>query len=90
MNFRNTSILSIGECMVELSSEGGSTYTMGFAGDTFNAAWYLRQLLPPAWDVSYFTALGTDPTSQDMVEFIQKTGINTGSIARLSGKTAGL
>lgn len=90
MNFRNTSILSIGECMVELSSEGGNTYSLGFAGDTFNAAWYLRQLLPPVWQVSYFTTLGTDPTSQDMLTFMQESGINTDSIERLRDKTAGL
>ena len=90
MNFRNTSILSIGECMVELSSAGDNTYSMGFAGDTFNAAWYLRRLLPPIWEVSYFTALGIDSTSEDMIEFMKKSGINTSSIERLSGKTAGL
>ena len=90
MNFKNTSILSIGECMVELSSTGDNTYSMGFAGDTFNAAWYLRQLLPPIWDVSYFTALGTDATSEDMIAFMKKSDINTSSIEQLSGKTAGL
>ena len=90
MNFRNTSILSIGECMVELSATGANKYSMGFAGDTFNAAWYLRRLLPPIWDVSYFTALGTDATSDDMIAFMNKSGINTSSIERLSGKTAGL
>lgn len=90
MNFRNTSILSIGECMVELSATGANTYAMGFAGDTFNAAWYLRRLLPFDWDVSYFTALGTDRASDDMISFMNKSGINTSSIKRLSGKTAGL
>ena len=90
MKFRNPSILSIGECMVELSSTGGTSYTMGFAGDTFNAAWYLRRLLPPDWEVSYFTALGTDPASDDMIAFMDKSGINTRQIQRLAGKTAGL
>ena len=90
MKFRNPSILSIGECMIELSSRGGNTYTMGFAGDTFNAAWYLRRLLPPDWEVSYFTALGTDSTSDDMIAFINESGVNTHHIQRLPGKTAGL
>ena len=90
MNFRNTSILSIGECMVELSAAGENTYAMGFAGDTFNAAWYLRRLLPSEWEVSYFTALGTDPVSDDMIAFMKHSNINTNSIERLSGKTAGL
>jgi len=90
MNFKNTSVLSIGECMVELSSTGNNTYSMGFAGDTFNAAWYLRRLLPLDWEVSYFSTVGTDPTSDDMISFMRTSGINTDHIAQLNGKTAGL
>ena len=90
MNFKNTSVLSIGECMVELSSTGNNTYSMGFAGDTFNAAWYLRRLLPLDWNVSYFSTVGTDPTSDDMISFMNASGINTDHIAQLSGKAAGL
>lgn len=32
--------LSVGECMVEMAPADGGTYRMGFAGDTFNTAWY--------------------------------------------------
>ena len=41
-------ILCIGECMVELAPTDDGTYRQGFAGDTFNMAWYLRRLLPGA------------------------------------------
>lgn len=37
-------ILSIVECMVELADQGGRTFRQGFAGDTFNTAWYCRAL----------------------------------------------
>tara|TARA_B100000683_G_C11986685_1_gene347970 strand:+ start:71 stop:235 length:165 start_codon:yes stop_codon:yes gene_type:complete len=35
-------ILSIGECMAELSPDGQQgKFNLGFAGDTFNTAWYI-------------------------------------------------
>ena len=40
------SFASIGECMIELSAGKGDLWRMGFAGDTFNTAWYARQILP--------------------------------------------
>ena len=36
-------IVSIGECMVELASAGDGLYRRGFAGDTLNTAWYLHR-----------------------------------------------
>ena len=40
------SFASIGECMIELSAGKGDLWRMGFAGDTFNTAWYARAILP--------------------------------------------
>ena len=42
-------IVSIGECMLELSGRvnqngGGEDWRMGFAGDTLNTLWALRAL----------------------------------------------
>ncbi|MDR6669103.1 sugar kinase [Rhizobium sp. 1399] len=82
--------LSIGECMVELSQAGEGLLRKGFAGDTFNTAWYARACLPPAWSVDYFTALGDDPMSDEMVAFMGKAGIGTDLIRRIKGKTPGL
>lgn len=67
--------LSIGECMVELSQAGDGLLRKGFAGDTFNTAWYARACLPEDWSVDYFTALGDDPLSEDMLAFIADAGI---------------
>lgn len=83
-------ILSVGECMVEMSHAGGGLWRQGFAGDTLNTAWYLRALLPADWAVDYFTVLGTDPLSDAMVGFMRDAGIGTGRIARHPDRVAGL
>ena len=60
-------ILAIGECMAELSpAEKTGTFQLGFAGDTFNTAWYLARRCPNA-DVEFYTAVGTDPMSMQML-----------------------
>ncbi|KQZ54490.1 2-dehydro-3-deoxygluconokinase [Rhizobium sp. Root149] len=83
-------VLSIGECMVELSQAGQGLLRKGFAGDTFNTAWYLRAVLSQNWQVDYLTALGDDPLSEELLAFMQKAGIGTGLIRRIPGKTPGL
>ncbi|NTE87015.1 sugar kinase [Agrobacterium rubi] len=82
--------LSIGECMVELSQAGDGLLRKGFAGDTLNTAWYARACLPSDWTVDYFTALGDDPLSQEMLDFIDHAGILTSNISRIKGGTPGL
>jgi 2-dehydro-3-deoxygluconokinase len=82
--------LSIGECMVELSQAKDGHLRKGFAGDTFNTAWYIRACLTDDWTVDYFTALGDDPMSDEMAAFMAKAGIGTGYIRRIRGKTPGL
>lgn len=82
--------LSIGECMVELSQAGDGLLRKGFAGDTLNTAWYTRLCLTGDWTVDYFTALGDDAMSDEMVAFFDKADIGTGLIRRIKGKTPGL
>ena len=82
--------LSIGECMIELASLGGDLMHRGFAGDTFNTAWYFQAFRPDGWTVDYFTALGDDKASEEMLEFMQGAGIGTGHVRRLPGKAPGL
>lgn len=83
-------LLCIGECMIELASLGGDTFRKGFAGDTFNTAWYARAFLPEDWSVAYFTALGDDEASNDMAGFIESAGVETSFIRRLPGLSPGL
>ena len=84
-------IVSIGECMGELSETGTpGTLNMGFAGDTLNTAYYLRRSLGPDWQVDYVTAIGTDGLSQRMLDFLKAEGIGTHHVAQLADKTIGL
>lgn len=84
-------IVSIGECMGELSETGTpGTLNMGFAGDTLNTAYYLRRSLGPDWQVDYVTAIGTDGLSQRMLDFLKAEDISTHHIAQLADKTIGL
>jgi 2-dehydro-3-deoxygluconokinase len=82
--------LSIGECMVELSQAGDGLLRKGFAGDTFNTAWYARACLSGEWAVDYFTAVGDDPMSDEMLAFMESAGIGTAHIRRIKGRTPGL
>lgn len=81
--------VSIGECMVELAPAGDGVFAMGYAGDTFNTAWYLRRLLPGA-KVDYLTAVGPDPLSDEMLAFMAAEGIGTGHVRRVAGRSVGL
>lgn len=84
-------IVSIGECMGELSETGApGTLNMGFAGDTLNTAYYLRRSLGRDWQVDYVTAVGTDGLSQRMLDFLKAEGIGTHHVAQLADKTIGL
>jgi 2-dehydro-3-deoxygluconokinase len=83
-------ILAIGECMAELAPLGASgAFKLGFAGDTFNTAWYIAQLSPGA-DVAYFTVVGDDALSNEMREFMTASGIDTSPIREIAGGTVGL
>ncbi|WP_435260018.1 sugar kinase [Thioclava sp. FR2] len=76
--------------MVELAPQDGGLYAVGFAGDTFNTAWYARQVLGTGWDVQYFTAVGMDDASDRMIRFMKDAGIGTEQILRRKDRTVGL
>lgn len=82
--------LALGECMVELSEAGGGLYRRGFAGDTFNTAWYARRLLPAGWRVGYASCIGTDPLSREMADFMAAQGIDTAALRAVPDRTVGL
>lgn len=82
--------VALGEIMVELSPAADGLLRMGFAGDTFNTAWYARGLLPDGWAVDYATVLGSDALSGDVETFIASHGIGTGAIRRHPDRTVGL
>ncbi|MFW2587722.1 sugar kinase [Sagittula sp. SSi028] len=85
-----TSFLSLGEIMVELAPAQGGLMRQGYAGDTFNTAWYARRLLDDAWTVSYGTVIGEDAVSDAMADFIAAEGVATDALARHPDRTVGL
>ena len=78
----------IGECMVELAPQG-DLYRQGFAGDSFNTAWYLKRLVP-GMVVDYVSRVGTDAISSQMLAFMADAGIGTGHVAQVADRTVGL
>ena len=83
-------VLAIGECMAELSpSDRVGEFKLGFAGDTFNTAWYLARIAPEL-KVSYLTAVGTDTISNDMRAFMRAGGIDDRHVRQIAGHTVGL
>ncbi|SPF78004.1 sugar kinase [Pseudoprimorskyibacter insulae] len=84
------SFLALGECMIEIAPATDGLCRMGYAGDTFNTAWYARRLLGEDWTVAYGTCVGTDAASDGMLGFIAGEGVDTSAIRRVSDRTVGL
>ncbi|KHD24992.1 hypothetical protein NM09_11180 [Vibrio caribbeanicus] len=82
----------IGECMLELrKAEGG--IEQAFGGDTLNTALYMSRLAKQngqPMQVSYFTALGTDSLSDEMLAAWEHENIDTSHVCRYSDKLPGL
>lgn len=83
-------VVSIGECMIELSGREGPTWRQGIAGDTLNTLWYLRALLPADARTDYVTAFGDDPFSAEQIAFLTGHGIGTAHSPVMTGKAPGL
>lgn len=83
------SIACIGECMVEFRGEMFGQLMQSWGGDTINTAVYLRRLLPESFRVSYVTAVGQDVLSDKLVSFWNESGIETGNVKRIGGKSPG-
>jgi 2-dehydro-3-deoxygluconokinase len=85
-----SNLVSIGECMIEMSALENGLYKKGYAGDSLNMAYYARAFLPQNVDVEYFTALGDDGESEALANSIEAHGIGTDLICKLPGKAPGL
>lgn len=85
-----TTILGIGECMVELSAQGEGLWRQAFAGDVFNTLWYARAASHENVEIAFHTALGTDPLSNQLQSFVQTAGIDCTDVPRLEDRRPGL
>lgn len=84
-----TTITCAGECMLELRSVGGGLLALGYAGDTYNTAYYLANSGADL-HVEYATVLGTDHTSDDMLRTFAADGVGSAYVARTSDRHPGL
>ena len=80
-------ILSIGECMVEISSAKDDNYKLHFAGDTANTCIYLSRF---GAKTSYLTSVGNDSISKKLINFLKKENISTNMININNNKSIGL
>lgn len=83
-------LTGIGECMVELSPAGDGLMRQSYAGDVFNSLWYASAALGPAWATRFFTAVGTDPVSSEMLDYIGSAGIECSGVVRIPDRRPGL
>lgn len=85
-----TRVACIGECMIEmiLPDAQGAESRVGFSGDTFNAAVYLKRAAPDMC-VHYVTALGTDAASDRMIDMFEQEGLDTTLIERRPDRLPG-
>jgi 2-dehydro-3-deoxygluconokinase len=79
-------IVLVGEAMLELARKGGD-WQLGYGGDTLNTAIHLAR---KGHDVAYFTAIGTDPLSQDLKRQWAAEGLDTALVLEHPTRNTGL
>ena len=84
------SLLGIGECMIELSSMHDNFWQQNFAGDVFNTLWYAKALATEDISINFFTAIGDDHSSKEMLSFIESSGVSCSNIPRIKNGVPGL
>lgn len=84
-------LLAIGEVMAELRRDAGSGFAVGFAGDTFNTAVYTARAMGASTaNVGYFTRVGTDPLSSDLIALAKDENLDTHHVAQDHDKLIGI
>ncbi len=83
-------IVAIGEAMIELAPVGDGLYRRGFAGDTFNTAWHVSQLLGEKATVSFVSCVGTDSLSAQFVNELVADGLDVSGLYKDPSRNMGL
>jgi len=84
-----SSLLVIGECMMELNTQYDNGYTKAFAGDSYNCAVYAKRW-QPTLNVSYLTAVGTDDISEEMLNEWASEGIDHSLVMKIERAQPGI
>ena len=81
LKFSTRNVVAIGEAMLELAPVGEGLYRLGYAGDTFNTAWHMAQLLIGTAKVGFVTQIGRDKLSETFAAEMAADGLDVdGSI----------
>ncbi len=83
-------VLCIGEAMIEMAPVEGGRYKRGFAGDTFNTAWHMAQVLGERGTAGFVSRVGNDAVSDDFVAELLADGLSVDGISRSPDQTMGL
>lgn len=81
-------IRAIGEAMIEFAPLPDGHYKRGFAGDTFNTAWHMAQVMDA--DIGMVTQIGTDAVSDAFARDMQTGGMALNGVARDPARSMGL
>jgi len=84
-----SSLLVIGECMMELNTQSDNSYARSFAGDSYNCAVYAKRW-QPTLNVSYLTAVGTDDISEEMLTEWASEGIDHSLVMKIEQAQPGI
>ena len=76
--------------MIEIRGDFVGSYRKGFAGDCFNTAYYFHACAETHWTSQFFTAVGDDKISDEMLSFMQSVGVQTTYVSRIPNKSVGL
>jgi 2-dehydro-3-deoxygluconokinase len=90
LDFKSRKTVAIGEAMVELAPVGGGHYRRGYAGDTFNTAWHMAQMLRSQANVGLVTRVGQDRISDAFVAELTADGLDVSGIGRDPVRAMGL
>ena len=82
-------VIIFGECMLELVQRDGNLLSRDYAGDTYNTAVYLKRCASHL-SVSYFTAIGHDFLSDELLLNMGEEEINTDLVLRSRHGNLGL
>jgi 2-dehydro-3-deoxygluconokinase len=89
VSFKSNRIVAIGEAMIEMAPNGADSFRFAYAGDTFNTAWHIGQLLVGA-EVAFVTKVGDDNLSDRFLEELRSDGLDTSAVSRDPNRSMGL
>ena len=90
LTFRSPKTVAIGEAMIEMAVIGDDTYRRSFAGDTFNTAWHMAQLMGASGSVGFVTKVGHDASSNAFIQQLARDGLKTTCVEQISDRKMGL